>query len=545
MLHLRLPAPPDLRLDPDLRQLRHGAHRGRSRRPRPVLDRLDLRPRRQPPDPERSHQHRGRQPHTLGSTTGAQVGTYKYDLAGNTKARPGPAGDQALTWDPEGHLDTLTDSSGAYSYLYDADGNRLISRDPNGKTLYLPGAEIRYTTATNSSATTRYYTFGGDTIASRTTAGLTFLSTDHQGTAQVAINATTQALTVRRQTPFGGARGFSPPSWPNTRGFVGGTTDATGLIHEGAREYDPGTGRFLSVDPLFDHSDPQSWHGYAYSDNNPVTSSDPSGLEHDAEGGSSEGQAHPPADPDPYKTHITDSKGRTRDVIVDEKGHKHVLRYRGEGMDADERAMLKLLNDEARAAGYYSDGSNGGTGYQWVAQDDVFGKRDGSYTTSDYIRVTWVKGRMVAGGLLYTDLYTPTTTSMKQIRSEVEDKLGLGDKAPQAQTVIVNSKQPGVAPQAKAALGDLGDRVRAMAPDWGDGPYDSGEFPAKGIGGGGMAAFALLDYLPVLQALIDGARNHWDWNRTLTDLCAAMCVPGMRPQDADPCYKHPAYCGPA
>ncbi|MFB9832678.1 hypothetical protein [Actinoallomurus acaciae] len=33
----------------------------------------------------------------------------------------------------------------------------------------------------------------------------------------------------------------------------------------------------MSVDPLFDITDPQSWSGYAYSDNNPATKSDPDG----------------------------------------------------------------------------------------------------------------------------------------------------------------------------------------------------------------------------------------------------------------------------
>jgi RHS repeat-associated protein len=54
--------------------------------------------------------------------------------------------------------------------------------------------------------------------------------------------------------------------------------DPTGLTHLGAREYDPGLGKFLSVDPLQDVADPQQWNAYAYSNGNPVTFSDPSGM---------------------------------------------------------------------------------------------------------------------------------------------------------------------------------------------------------------------------------------------------------------------------
>jgi len=168
--------------------------------------------------------------------------------------------------------------------MYDADGNRLIRRDPTGKTLYLPGEEIRYTTATATVAATRYYTHAGQTFASRTSAGLVWLTGDHQGTASVSINQATQVATIRRQLPYGAPRGTNP-TWPNSEGFVGGTRDNTGLTHLGAREYDPGVGRFVSVDPLQDLNDPQQWNGYTYSNNNPTTFSDPSGLEHDAEAG--------------------------------------------------------------------------------------------------------------------------------------------------------------------------------------------------------------------------------------------------------------------
>jgi RHS repeat-associated protein len=184
---------------------------------------------------------------------------------------------QTLTWDAEGHLATVSDSTGTTSYLYDANGNRLISRDPTGTTLYLPGQELRLTKATGTVSCTRYYTHGGTTVASRTPSGISWLAPDWQGTSQTAIDAVTQQVTQRRQTPFGARRG-SAVNWPNPHGFVGGVSDNTGLVHLGAREYDPGTGRFVSPDPLLDTGDPQQMEGYAYSDNNPITYSDPTGL---------------------------------------------------------------------------------------------------------------------------------------------------------------------------------------------------------------------------------------------------------------------------
>jgi RHS repeat-associated protein len=222
-------------------------------------------------------------PHALSGTTvttgsSSVTAGYTYDNTGNTLTRPTASGNGTLTWDPEGHLASSTDSSGTTSYIYDADGNRLVSRDSAGTTLFLPGQDIRYTAATGATTCTRYYTFGGSTIASRTAAGVTWLSSDHQGTATVAIDRDTQSSTIRRQTPFGTSRGTSAIAWPNSRGFVGGTLDNTGLTHLGAREYDAGIGRFISVDPVQDLADPQQWNGYAYAGNNPTTLSDPSGL---------------------------------------------------------------------------------------------------------------------------------------------------------------------------------------------------------------------------------------------------------------------------
>lgn len=52
------------------------------------------------------------------------------------------------------------------------------------------------------------------------------------------------------------------------------------ITHLGAREYDPSTGRFISVDPIIDIADPEQMHGYAYANNNPLAFTDPDGLKY-------------------------------------------------------------------------------------------------------------------------------------------------------------------------------------------------------------------------------------------------------------------------
>ncbi|GGV11357.1 hypothetical protein GCM10010293_01520 [Streptomyces griseoflavus] len=230
-------------------------------------------------------------PHALKALTRTGPGVtsgdfYTYDAIGNTDTRTlGDGTTQDLDWDAEGRLVKVTEpveggSPKVTEYVYDADGNRLIDRTPTETTLYVGGTEITVAKGSTTPRGTRYIDLGGGHTAVQGDDGkVSFTTADHHGTALLAIDAVTQKLTQRRTLPFGGIRGGEPANWPGTKGFVGGTQDtSTGLTRLGAREYDPSTGRFLSVDPVMDLTDPQQINGYTYSNNNPLTFSDPSGL---------------------------------------------------------------------------------------------------------------------------------------------------------------------------------------------------------------------------------------------------------------------------
>ncbi|MFT9666760.1 polymorphic toxin-type HINT domain-containing protein [Streptomyces rhizosphaericola] len=229
-------------------------------------------------------------PHALTSLTttdaaGSRTESYGYDATGNTTTRPG----QDLTWDAEGHLATVTEDGKTTSYLYDTTGNRLIARTPTETTLYLGHTEITLAAGSDEPKATRYIPLGGGHTAIRNDDGtIAFTIADHHGTGELAVQATNLALTQRRTLPFGALRGTTPSTWPGTKGFVGGTddSDSSGLIHLGAREYDPDLGRFISVDPILDLADPQQMNGYNYGNDNPATLSDPDGLKPMATGGS-------------------------------------------------------------------------------------------------------------------------------------------------------------------------------------------------------------------------------------------------------------------
>ncbi len=211
--------------------------------------------------------------------TDAHDETFTYDASGNTKTRQSGTGEtQYLDWDVEGHLKSLVQGTSTSSFVYTATGERLLRKEKDSTTLYLPaGNELKLDKAGTITGT-RYY---GD-VAVRTGGKLVFTLADHHntGTTQIAGDAT-QTVTRRKTGLFGEARGTRPATWTGEKTFVGGTEDNdSGLTHIGAREYDPLIGRFISVDPIMDLKDSQQLHGYTYSANNPFTYSDPDGRKY-------------------------------------------------------------------------------------------------------------------------------------------------------------------------------------------------------------------------------------------------------------------------
>ncbi|MFB7917372.1 RHS repeat domain-containing protein [Streptomyces sp. NPDC056061] len=214
-----------------------------------------------------------------GGALDGQKSSFAYDEAGNTTKRTIGTRTQDLTWNDEGGLATLTEGGRTTGYLYDADGDRLITEDADGsRTLTLPGGNELKIAADGTKEGVRHYTHEDETVAVRTGKGFSFLLPDHQGTSMAAVAMTTLAVTRRKQLPFGELRSDRGETLPGTRGFVGGTQDPTGLVHLGAREYDPELGRFLSVDPVIDADEPAQMNAYSYAHNSPVTKSDPDGM---------------------------------------------------------------------------------------------------------------------------------------------------------------------------------------------------------------------------------------------------------------------------
>ncbi|MGI5191235.1 RHS repeat-associated core domain-containing protein [Promicromonospora sp. CA-289599] len=212
---------------------------------------------------------------------------------------------QQLAWDVEGELaevrqdgngdGDMTDADERDSYVNTADGERVLRTQDGTTTLYLGYQELTLNHDSGTVSGERYYTFAGQTIATRTgyfAAEVTTITGDHHNTGSVQIpNVAGPASRVHRYTdPYGkprgphggtGADGGADGNWTGEHGYLDKPIDSTGLTAIGARMYDPALGAFISVDPIMDLADPQQWNAYGYSNNNPTTFSDPTGKRYE------------------------------------------------------------------------------------------------------------------------------------------------------------------------------------------------------------------------------------------------------------------------
>ena len=127
------------------------------------------------------------------------------------------------------------------------------------------------------------------------TGSVNWLVTDHLGTPRMVLDQTGSLANVKRHDylPFGeelfaptsarsGAQGYASGDGVRQH-FTQKERDVeTGLDYFNARYYSSAQGRFSSVDPanyqaVLNPRDPQSWNGYAYVNNKPLTRTDPDG----------------------------------------------------------------------------------------------------------------------------------------------------------------------------------------------------------------------------------------------------------------------------
>jgi RHS repeat-associated protein len=209
--------------------------------------------------------------------TAAGPTSYSYDANGNQTQ----AGSNTYSYDLENRLAAATVGS-TTAYSYDGDGNRLTAAaSTTTKYTWDPAATIPQLDSEQDSAgnTIRSYLYGNNLI-STTTGGTTPATYYYHHDGQDSVSDVTDASGAPEWTyaydawgnTIATANTSSPPANPIQ--YTGAYTDPTGLDHMGARDYDPGTGRFTATDP----ENAATGSTYAYVDNRPTAFTDPTGL---------------------------------------------------------------------------------------------------------------------------------------------------------------------------------------------------------------------------------------------------------------------------
>lgn len=196
------------------------------------------------------------------ATAGGSVTTYGYDGRGRLVSVALPAGRGTVTYGLDGLGRRITRSLGG------AITNRFVYRN---------ALDVAAEVNASGTVTTRYvYGPLSHTPAYFIRGGVTYaIITDVVGSVRDVVRTSDgtvmQALTY---DPWGKVISDSSPRF-QPFGFAGGLYDAdTGLVHFGARDYDPGTGRWLSKDGS---GLAGGLNVYAYCGDDPVNRFDPDG----------------------------------------------------------------------------------------------------------------------------------------------------------------------------------------------------------------------------------------------------------------------------
>lgn len=172
-------------------------------------------------------------------TSGLNNLSYTTDGDGLRQSRTLDSSTRQFLWDPNSAIALLLDDD-EHTYIYGAGITPIAQIDGTGDAEYLYGDNI------------------GSIRAVADDAGALSLTIDYDAFGSATASSGTSSIAV----------GYAA-SWHDS---------VTGLLYLRARDYDPATTQFLSVDPLVS----TTRSGYGYVGNNPLTHTDPTGLCTDA-----------------------------------------------------------------------------------------------------------------------------------------------------------------------------------------------------------------------------------------------------------------------
>ena len=219
--------------------------------------------------------------------------TYRWDGRGNLLEKSTPAQTIRYEWSSDNRLLKASDGSTSIRYGYDALGRRISrTREAGGQkqeTQWIldtarPYSEIVLERSRQNGGAwqeTRYTHTPdgvGQLISEQRQGKTLHVYEDGQGSARLITDESGQIIETLDFDAFGNESNPDPAS-PTRHRYTGESYDsATGLYHLRARDYDPKTGRFISMDEHpGSQSIPLTLNKYLYGNADPVNHVDPGG----------------------------------------------------------------------------------------------------------------------------------------------------------------------------------------------------------------------------------------------------------------------------
>ncbi len=232
-----------------------------------------------------------------GGTNGTMTATYTnnkkndwgYDAAGNAINE---GGGWLFTYDATGQQATST-GNGLQSFY---DGNRLRGKKiESGTTTYylrssVIGGQIVAEIASNGDWARGYVYLGQDLLAVQN-AGVYWVHQDPFSKSKRVTNSSGAVVSSVELDPWGGETNRNNNEWFQPRHFNSYHRDGIGTDDAMNRRYNRYWSRFEQPDPYdgsYDLTNPQSFNRIAYTNNDPVNFTDPTGLMPGCEGGGSD-----------------------------------------------------------------------------------------------------------------------------------------------------------------------------------------------------------------------------------------------------------------
>ena len=237
--------------------------------------------------------------------TGGMTTTYTYDHNDRLLSESGPAGITSYSWDDNGNMTgkdkpdedwvydwnhdnkmVVAEKDGvlAASYSYDFRGERIHKATASDKTAFLidnnnqTGYSQTLRETDGSNAEKVAYTFGDDLISQKREE-VSYLHYDGLGSTRALTSMAAEATDTFSYLAFGSILNRTGTTTLSHL-FTGEIYDFNiGYYYLRARLYNPFSGLFLSIDPLFCSFEYNKLHKYVYGNNDPLNKMDINGLE--------------------------------------------------------------------------------------------------------------------------------------------------------------------------------------------------------------------------------------------------------------------------